>query len=157
MVKCDLKYAPFSTPSIRERGQQQDEKELSHLIEGAIKPMICVDKYPKCNIEIYINIIEADGCEISAAISCASLALIDTGMELFDIIGSCTVGVLNGNLIVDPQNIEFLNCSATITIGYMYSMKQITYYSQEGTLSATESENVYFKNILGINIMFRFM
>lgn len=63
-VKCDFKYAPFSTPAIRGKGQQQDEKELSQLIEGAIKPMICIEKYPKSNIEIYIYILESDGCII---------------------------------------------------------------------------------------------
>lgn len=61
-VKCDFKYAPFSTPTIRAKGQQQDEKELSQLIEGAIKPMICIEKYPKSNIEIYIYVLESDGC-----------------------------------------------------------------------------------------------
>lgn len=67
--------------------------------------------------------------EISAAISCASLALIDTGMELYDIIGSCTVGVLNNQFIIDPSNIEILNCNATITVGYMKSMNVYIYYN----------------------------
>lgn len=72
-------------------------------------------------------------------------------MELYDIIGSCTVGVLNNQFIIDPSNVEILNCNATITVGYMKSMnvyyyyyyliQQITYYSQEGTLSSSESEN----------------
>lgn len=80
------------------------------------------------DVYIYLLLLYNLIAEISAAISCASLALIDTGMELYDIIGSCTVGVLNNQFIIDPSNVEILNCNATITVGYMKSMNVYYYY-----------------------------
>ena len=49
---------------------------------------------------------EDDGGALSAAITCAGLALADAGIPMYDIITASTVGVIGNHIWLDPTAIE---------------------------------------------------
>lgn len=87
----DFKYAPFSLPLWREQRQTAQERDTCRIIEQALSPSVMLDKFPKAVVDIYINVLEADGGEVAAAVSCASLALASAGIQLFDLVGAISV------------------------------------------------------------------
>ena len=45
-----------------------------------------LEKLPKCVVSIYVVVLESDGGELASAITCASLALADAAIEMYDIV-----------------------------------------------------------------------
>lgn len=84
---CDVKYAPFADKvGRRERGQDADELEMSSILTQALAPAVMLHKLPKCVVSIYVVVLESDGGELAAAINCASLALVDAAVEMYDVV-----------------------------------------------------------------------
>ena len=97
---CDFRYAPFSRKHAEGGGggggrggggAQEDERAASLLVAQALEASVQLAKLPKSVIEIYVSVLQADGGEMNAAITCASLALADAGIELFGLVAACTV------------------------------------------------------------------
>ena len=66
--------------------------------------VIIADIYKKHQIEIFVTVIQNEGSAKSAVMNCISLALINAGICMRDILISCTVGSLNGKVLVDPND-----------------------------------------------------
>jgi exosome complex component MTR3 len=88
-VWCDFKFAPFAQTQRRRRGQDPDEREFSTLVAQALETSVLLHKFPKNVLEVYIMVLEDDGGAIATALSCASLALVDAGIEVYDMIAAC--------------------------------------------------------------------
>lgn len=59
---------------------------MSSILTQALSPAVMLAKLPKCVVSIYVVVLESDGGELAAAINCASLALIDAAVEMYDIV-----------------------------------------------------------------------
>src|SRR5690242_8762424 len=83
--------------------KDKEEKEYSELILQALEGSVILERYPKSVIDIYILVLEEDGGKfkvkntkellgsLGAAITCASLALINGGIETYDFVSCCSV------------------------------------------------------------------
>jgi exosome complex component MTR3 len=61
---------------------------MSAVLVQALSPAVMLEKLPKCVISIYVVVLENDGSELSAAITCASLALADAAIEMYDLVAA---------------------------------------------------------------------
>ena len=100
-IYCDFKYAPFAQKQRRRRGQDPDEREYSTIIADTLTTSILIDKFPKNTLELYIIVLEDDGSVLSTAINAASLACADAGIEMYDLVASCTVSY-SPSWLLDP-------------------------------------------------------
>lgn len=87
------------------------EQKISSYIETCLLPSIILEKYPKSTLDIFISIISIDETSKSNAsllnlinwiVNCSSLALVDAGIELKDIVTSGQVRLSNNEIIMDP-------------------------------------------------------
>lgn len=85
-LTCEIKYAPFSCKKRRSSIRDMEEKDLSNIIKQALEPAIIMEKFPKAQIDIYIMVLENDGNVLASAINCATFALVDTGIEMYDLV-----------------------------------------------------------------------
>jgi ribonuclease PH len=99
-VDCDLKYALFDKINSSSAGitQLRDENHLSSVLESAIKPMVCVDRYPKTTISINVLVLQSGSSdsssfssELSASIMACSAALAAAGIQMFNLLSSVTI------------------------------------------------------------------
>lgn len=60
--------------------------------EGAVPGEV----YKKSQIEVVVTVLQNEGSAKSAVMNCISLALIDAGVTLKDLLVSCGVGMLGG-------------------------------------------------------------
>ena len=69
------------------------ERDLSKQIETAMLSSVMMHKYPKSVIDVFILVLECDGeaSALSHSINCASLALCDADVEMYDIVSSSSV------------------------------------------------------------------
>ena len=146
-VECEVKYSPwYSAANLTDNASlQKKERQLSQQILNAVDASILTEKYPKTLISINVCILQACGGELSACIMAASLALLDAGIEIKDIVTSCTV--MKGTLIgsnpanppedfLDPSDVDMEQVKregrCMITLSSMPSLGMLTSISMAG-------------------------
>ena len=87
------------------------EQKISSYVHSAFLPSILLEKYPKSTIDVFISVLSTDPKDnvlslISDISNCCALALVDSGIELNDIISTGVCRVLKDNTVVlDPTSI----------------------------------------------------
>jgi exosome complex component MTR3 len=96
-LECDFKYA--SSASVSEKTSTVQPQT----VVDALQSSICLEKYAKMTIAISIVVLETQGCELAHAICCASLALLQAGVEMKDLVcASSAVKQSDGTITFDP-------------------------------------------------------
>ena len=73
---------------------------------------------------------------MSAATSCASLALADAGLLLFDMVAACSCAVLGQVVVLDSCNDELLgDVTGRTLVAQMPSLNHVTLLRQSGAVS----------------------
>ncbi|KAJ2163806.1 3'-5'-exoribonuclease [Coemansia sp. RSA 551] len=128
---CDFQYAPFAC-SKRSPTQSTDEHETSLWLSNTVGPAIRLEMYPKSSIDAYVTVIESDGKmpTLAATINCISLALADAGIEMYDTVAACSMGLRDSQWIVDCTHQENAECS--VLVAYMPSVDEVTGVLQTG-------------------------
>lgn len=106
---------------------------MSVAVTQALSHAVRLDQYPKSLIDIYITVLENDGSDLAAAITCASMALADAGIEMYDLVAGCTVIAVDGQLLMDPTRDE-TNKQHGLTIAYMPAFDEVSGVVQSGEM-----------------------
>ncbi|CAN0346138.1 unnamed protein product, partial [Discosporangium mesarthrocarpum] len=110
-----------------------DEKELSSLLQLTLEASVQVERLTKSVVDIHAIVLQADGGELAVATTCASLALADAGIELFDLVAACAVGCSSGaELVLDPTREEEKEGAGLMAVALMPGSQQVTQWWQEG-------------------------
>ncbi|XP_046859249.1 exosome complex component MTR3-like [Xenia sp. Carnegie-2017] len=140
-LTCEIKYAPFSCKTRRSPVMGQDEKDLSNIIKQAFEPSIMMEMFPKAQIDLYIVVLENDGNVLSAAINCATVAFVEAGIEMYDlVIASSLVQSIQGSLL-DPILFEekHQETQSIMTVAFLPVLNQISLLNMNGELSLTQT------------------
>ena len=100
-LKCRYSMAPFSTKERIRPGRSRRGTEISKVLNEALSNVIFFEDYPKTAIEVYAEIIQANASTRCAALNAASMALVEAGVAMKDLICSCSVGKIEGQLVTD--------------------------------------------------------
>lgn len=87
--------APFAAVGDRRVTNANTDRrliELSHLVTKALEATIHLSLFPKSRIQIGIVILADDGGRLCATLNAASLALVDAGIPVKDILCACSAG-----------------------------------------------------------------
>ena len=76
--------------------------EQGLFIESAINPVIPPPLEFPCTIRVSSDVLTADGGATCASVCAASLSLLDAGVELKKPVAGVSVGVSEGQIILDP-------------------------------------------------------
>ncbi|RKP09873.1 ribosomal protein S5 domain 2-type protein [Thamnocephalis sphaerospora] len=90
---CEFKFATFACKKRRNHQRDSQEKEFSQVIVQALTPSIRLEKLPKSVVDIYVTVVENDGTAscLAAAITAASTALADAGVEMIDLVAAASL------------------------------------------------------------------
>ena len=105
-IKCRYTMAPFSTKERIRPGRSRRGTEISKVLKEALSSVIFLEDYPKTLINIYIEILQADATTRCAGLNAASLALVDAGIPMKNMISSCSVGKVGGEIVLDVDGLE---------------------------------------------------
>ncbi|MEW5316901.1 MAG: hypothetical protein WDW38_008242 [Sanguina aurantia] len=87
MLECQLRLSSFAAKQLAPTAQQQQqvslEKELAASILQALTASVQLEKFPKAVFDVSVMVLEAGGADLAVAITAASVALADAGLELF--------------------------------------------------------------------------
>ncbi|KAL7477553.1 hypothetical protein ACHAW6_003360 [Cyclotella cf. meneghiniana] len=71
-------------------GGGASERELENFLVDALSSCIMLERYPRCVIQVVIQILQADGSVLGTALNCAVLALMDAGVAMTGLPVACT-------------------------------------------------------------------
>jgi len=140
IVRCRYHMAPFSVDERKSPGFSRREIELSKVIREALEPAIFIEEFPRTAIDIFIEVLEADGGTRTASITAASVALADAGIPLKDLVAATAIGKINGQLVIDLNGLEDQYGEGDMPIAMMPSLGQITLLQADGRFSGEEFE-----------------
>lgn len=116
------------------------ETDLAARLSSALAPALPLSQYPKCALLISVTVLQDDGSVLSAALTAISLALADAGVELYDVVASGSVAVMDeDDLFVDPTLDEEEQAKAIVTLAMMPSWNEVTLWEQTGALTAAQA------------------
>mmetsp|Transcript_21475 Transcript_21475/g.44665 ORF Transcript_21475/g.44665 Transcript_21475/m.44665 type:complete len:310 (+) Transcript_21475:181-1110(+) len=82
---------PVPLPS----GGGATERELEYFVRDALSSCILLERYPRCVIQVVIQIVQADGGALGTSLNCAVLALMDAGVAMRGVPVASTCIVIN--------------------------------------------------------------
>ena len=107
-----------------------------------MEPSIFLEMYPKTIIDVFIQVLSADGGTRCAAVAAASLALVDAGIALRDLVCGVAVGKIEGpdspTIVLDLSDIEDKEGSADLPIAMMPRTKAYTLLQFDGKITIKE-------------------
>jgi len=129
---------PFSVNERKKPAPSRREIEISKVIKEALEPAVMLEKFPRTAVDVYLEILQADGGTRCAALDAASVALADAGIPMRDLVCACASGKAADTLILDVNNEEDQAGQADMPIGYMPNLENITLLQLDGVLTADE-------------------
>ncbi|XP_062094685.1 exosome complex component RRP41-like [Humulus lupulus] len=137
-LNCNVSYTTFATPV---RGQGSDNKEFSSMLHKALEGAIILETFPKTTVDVFALVLESGGSDLPVVISCASVALADAGIMMYDLVTSVSVFCLGKNLIIDPVLEEESSQDGSLMITCMptrYEVTQLTITGEWSTPKVNE-------------------
>ncbi len=138
---------PFSVTERKNPAPSRREIEISKVVKEALEPAVMLEQFPRTAVDVYLEVLQADGGTRCAALDAASVALADAGIPMRDLVCACAAGKAADTLILDVNNEEDQAGQADMPIGYMPNLGQITLLQLDGVLTADE-----FKKCIEIGI-----
>lgn len=150
-LRCRYRMAPFSVDPRRSPAPSRRDNEISMVMRYALEPAVFLDRYPRSAIDVYAEILEADGGTRTACINAATVALVDAGIPMRDLVASCAAGKMDDQLILDLGDYEDKEGQADVPVAYMPKLDKITLLQMDGILPMDEFEECVNLAIEGCN------
>lgn len=140
IIRCRYSMATFSVAERKSPSPTRREVELSKVIREALEPAVFIEEFPRTSIDVFIEVLEADGGTRTASITAASAALADAGIPLRDLVAAVAVGKIMGKLALDINGIEDQYGEGDMPIAMMPQLGQITLLQADGVFTPQEFE-----------------
>merc|ERR1711879_1135638 len=131
-----------SIPSSSLNGQATSKEiHLSACLRDTISTCIPFEQLQKSVVDLFVLVIQDDGCTFSTCVIAACLSLVDAGFDLYDLVSSCSVAVItttpdNNNedtattettyhLLADPSEDEILIAEGVFTLAMLGNSKEV--------------------------------
>ncbi|MFX0108379.1 MAG: exosome complex exonuclease Rrp41 [Candidatus Hodarchaeota archaeon] len=137
-LRCVYRMATFSVPDRKRPAPSRREREISMVIANSLKPALFLEEFPRAVVDVFIQVIQADGGTRCAAINAASLALADAGIPMRSLIPSVAVGKAEGTLIVDLGDEEDKYGQGDVPMAIIPGTDELTLLQQDGSFTREE-------------------
>ena len=153
-----LKVPRMATFSVFERkspAPNRREVEISKVIREALEPVLFLEIYPDSAIEIFIEIVAADGGTRCASVTAASLALADASIPMKSLVVGLAAGKANGKVILDCSDKEDKVGDADVPISVIMRNKDISLLQFDGQMTPDELHTAFAYVLKGAEIIYQ--
>jgi exosome complex component RRP41 len=154
VLRCRYHMSPFSTDTRKNRAPSRREVEISKVMREALEPALILEDYPRAAIDVFVEVLQADGGSRCAGIAAASIALADAGINMRDIVSACAAGKVDNKIVLDINDIEDKEGGADMPVAYMPHLEQVTLLQLDGILNHEQFNECVDKAIKGCEIVY---
>jgi len=138
LLRCRYHMAPFSVQERKSPAPSRREIELSKVMREALEPAIFLEYYPRTGVDIFVEVLQADGGTRCASLTAAALALADAGIPMRDLVAACAAGKADDQIVLDLMDEEDKLGSADVPVALMPNLNAITLLQMDGILTLEE-------------------
>jgi len=151
VIRCRYNMAPFSVDDRKRPGPDRRSTEISKITAEALRPSLLLEGFPRSMVDVYIEIIEAEGGTRCAGITAAAVALADAGIPMKDMVVGCAAGKVDGEIVLDLSEKEDKEGQADVPVAIMPRTGEITLLQSDGNLTEEEFDKALSLAIEGCN------
>lgn len=140
VLRCRYHMAPFSVQERKSPAPSRREIELSKVIRECLEPSIFLEYYPRTGVDVFVEVLQADGGTRCASITAAALALADSGIPMRDLVVACAAGKVEDTIVLDLNDVEDKAEGADVPVAVMPNLNAITLLQMDGRLAIDEFE-----------------
>lgn len=143
LVKCRYSMSPFA--SLEEHGRSGPSRrsiELSKVIREVFENLIITEEFPNTEINIYVDVLQAEGGTRTASITAAAVALANAGIPMRDIVSAVSVGKADGELLIDLGKMEDNFGQSDMPVALSSRDKKILLLQMDGLLTKDEIKRI---------------
>jgi exosome complex component RRP41 len=106
-LTCEFNVASFAAGE-RRRAARNDRQgqELALAVKETFEAVVMTELFPRSEINIFIEVLQADGDTLCAAINATTLALVNAGIPLRAFVTACTAGAAGDAALLDVNFVE---------------------------------------------------
>jgi exosome complex component RRP41 len=120
----------------------------------SLEPALILEDYPRAAIDLFVEVLQADGGSRCAGITAASVALADAGINMRDIVSACAAGKIDNKIVLDINDTEDKEGGADMPVAYMPHLEQVTLLQLDGILTPEQFNECLDKAIGGCNMVY---
>ncbi len=133
-IHVDVSFVTFPAKSKVGPRKTAEEAAIARTIQSAFSSVVLLEKFPKLVLDINCTVLEKDGSVASALINAATLALIDAGIEMNDMVSSCTVTLQDEDRVaLDPTGVEEKAQRGSAVVAISPVRGNVTFVESSGT------------------------
>lgn len=141
LVKCRYTMSPFASKEEHSRsGPNRRSIEISKVIRQVFESLVVAELYPMTQIDIFVDVLQAEGGTRASAITAAAVALADAGIPMRDMACGVAVGKADGQMILDLGKEEDNLGESDVPIAISNRNKSILLLQMDGLLTRGELE-----------------
>jgi exosome complex component RRP41 len=141
VLRCRYHMAPFSVQERKSPAPSRREVELSKVIRESLEPSVFLEYYPRTGIDVFVEVLQADGGTRCASITAASLAIADAGIPMRDLVVACAAGKVDDKVVLDLMDTEDKVGVADVPVAFMPNLNAVTLLQMDGILTPEEFES----------------
>jgi exosome complex component RRP41 len=154
VLRCRYHMSPFSTDTRKNPAPSRREVEISKVMREALEPALLLEDYPRAAIDVFVEVLQADGGSRCAGITAASIALADAGINMRDIVAACAAGKVDNKIVLDINDAEDKEGVADMPVAYMPHLEQVTLLQLDGILTSEQFDECLDKAITGCKMVY---
>ncbi|HET6517849.1 MAG TPA: exosome complex exonuclease Rrp41 [Nitrosopumilaceae archaeon] len=154
IIRCRYHMSPFSVTERKNPAPSRREIEISKVIKEALEPAVILEQFPRTAVDVFIEILQADGGSRCAALDAASVALADAGIPMRDMVSAIAAGKVADTIVLDVNNEEDQAGQADMPVGYMPNMEKVTLIQLDGILTPDEYKKCVETAINGCKLVY---
>lgn len=142
LINARYSMAPFS--SLEEHGRSGPNRrsiEISKVAKHVFENNVLVHQFPKTMIDIDMEVLQSDGGTRVAAITAASVALVDAGIPVKDLVQGVSVGKVDGVQVADLDKNEDNYGESDMPAIVSLRTREVLLYQMDGKLTRQEVDN----------------
>ena len=139
IIKCRYAMSPFASLEDHGRsGPNRRSTEISKVTREVFENVMLLEQFPGAEIDLFIDVLQADGGTRAAGITVAAVALAASGIPMTDIPYSVSVGKASDKLVLDLNKIEDNNSDADMPVAISPRTGEILLLQMDGDLTKDE-------------------
>ncbi|XP_077127072.1 exosome complex component RRP41-like [Ranitomeya variabilis] len=143
VVNCQYSMATFSTGERKRRphGDRRSTEMTLHL-KQTFEAAILTQLYPRSQIDIYVQILQADGGNYCTCVNAATLAVIDAGIPMRDYVCASSAGFIEDTPLADLSYVEESAGGPHLSLALLPKSEQIALLEMNSRLHEDHLERV---------------
>lgn len=138
IIKARYNMAAFSVDERKRPGPDRRSVEISKVISEALDQAIMVEQFPRTQIDVFIEVLQADAGTRIAGLTAAAVAVASAGIPMKDFVVGCTAGKVEGKVVLDLSKEEDNFGEADVPMGILAKTGRIVLLQMDGDLSTEE-------------------